>query len=45
MLLAKGGEGVEGVGDAQERGSVVVDFEVGGALRDEGGGVFVEEHF
>lgn len=39
MLGAEGGEGGEGVGDAEEGGGVVVYFEVGGALGDELEGV------
>lgn len=35
MLAAESGESAERVGDAQERGGVIADFEVGGALRDE----------
>lgn len=35
MLGAEGGERGEGVGNAQERGGVVADFEVRGALGDE----------
>jgi hypothetical protein len=35
VLGAEGGERAEGVGDAQEGGGVVADFEVRGALGDE----------
>ena len=35
MLRAEGGERAEGVGDAEEGGGVVGDFEVGGTLGDE----------
>ena len=41
MLGAEGGERAEGVGDAQQGGGVVADFEVRGTLRDELGAELV----